>query len=62
MGRYYRYRLPWWMRRCICAIEMATLPILIFQLLRTIFFPTTFDILLLGFFIGLYVAFQLRWI
>lgn len=62
MGRFYRYRLPCWMRRCICAIEMATLPILIFQLVRTILFPTTLDILLLGFISGLFIAFYLRWI
>ncbi|MDY0396884.1 hypothetical protein ACFSMW_15175 [Virgibacillus halophilus] len=62
MARYYRYRLPPWARRCLIIAEGCTLPIMIFQLIRTIFFPTTFDVLLLGVFIGLFVAFQLRWI
>lgn len=62
MGRYYRYRLPPWARHCIIVIERVTLPILIFQLLRTLFFPTTLDVFLLGLIVGLFVAFYLEWI
>ncbi|MCT2537935.1 hypothetical protein NC661_02120 [Aquibacillus koreensis] len=62
MARYYRYRLPPWLRYWLLVIERCLLPIVIFQGLRTIFFPTTFDVLLLGIFIGLYLAFFLEWI
>ncbi|MGM8364721.1 hypothetical protein ACLIBG_04465 [Virgibacillus sp. W0181] len=62
MARHYRYRLPLWLRHCIFVIESCTLPILIFQLLRTLFFPTTFDVFLLGLLVGLFIAFYLEWI
>ncbi|WP_138415491.1 hypothetical protein [Aquibacillus sediminis] len=62
MARFYRYRLPPWARYWLLVIERCTLPIMIFQGIRTIFFPTTFDVLLLGIFIGLFVAFYLEWI
>jgi len=62
MGRYYRYRLPPWARHCIIVIEKVTLPILIFQLLRTLFFPTTLDVFLLGLLVFLFIAFYLEWI
>ncbi|MEW9675427.1 hypothetical protein ABRT01_04475 [Lentibacillus sp. L22] len=61
MGRYYRYRLPPWARRCLVVCERCTLPLLIFQLIRTLFFPTTFDVLLLGALIGIFIAFYLEW-
>ncbi|MBU5265759.1 hypothetical protein [Virgibacillus proomii] len=62
MARYYRYRLPPWARNCIIIIERVTLPILIFQLIRTLFFPTTLDVFLLGILVGLFIAFYLEWI
>lgn len=62
VARFYRYRLPPWARNCIFICEKATLPILIFQLIRTLFFPTTLDVLLLGIFVGLFIAFHLEWI
>ncbi|MRH42955.1 hypothetical protein GH741_09685 [Aquibacillus halophilus] len=62
MARYYRYRLPPWARYWLLVIERATLPIVIFQLVRTLFFPTTFDILLLGIFIGIFFAFYFQYI
>ena len=62
MGRHYRYRLPPWARHCIIVIERATLPIMIFQLIRTLFFPTTLDVFLLGLVVGLFTAFYLDWI
>ncbi|RDW21658.1 hypothetical protein [Oceanobacillus chungangensis] len=61
MGRYYRYKLPPWARRCIFILESITLPILIFQLVRTIFFVTTFDLILLGLLVCLLIAFYLEW-
>ncbi|HEX6592986.1 MAG TPA: hypothetical protein VF095_00150 [Bacillota bacterium] len=62
MARYYRYRLPPWARKCIVVIEKVTLPILIFQLVRTLFFPSTLDVLLTGILVGLFLAFYLEWI
>jgi len=62
LTRFYRYRLPPWARQCLIVIERVTLPIMIFQLIRTLFFPTTLDVLLLGMLIGLFVAFYLEWI
>ncbi|MEN2765720.1 hypothetical protein [Ornithinibacillus xuwenensis] len=62
MARYYRYRLPPWAKKCLFIAETVTLPILIFQLIRTILIPTTFDVLLtllIGF---LFIAFYLKWI
>ncbi|MFC4388341.1 hypothetical protein ACFOZ1_11070 [Gracilibacillus marinus] len=61
MGRYYRYRLPPWARDCIVVCERCTMPIVIFQSFRTIFIPTTFDVILLGILIGIFIAFQLEW-
>lgn len=62
MARFYRYKLPPWARHCLIVMEKITLPIMIFQLIRTLLIPTTFDILLLGVLIGLVVAFYLEWI
>ncbi|MBC5637575.1 MULTISPECIES: hypothetical protein [Ornithinibacillus] len=62
MARYYRYRLPPWARKCLIIAEQITLPILIFQLIRTIFLPTTFDVLLTLLLAGIYIAFYLKWI
>lgn len=62
MSRFYRYRLPPWARKCIIVIEKVTLPILIFQLIRTLLFPTSLDVFLLGVLTGLFIAFYLEWI
>jgi len=60
--KYNRYRLPPWLRVVIGAIEVACLPIVIFQGIRTLFFPTPFDIILFMVMITLYIAFLRRWI
>ncbi|WP_047981695.1 hypothetical protein [Ornithinibacillus contaminans] len=62
MARYYRYRLPPWARKCLYIAESVTLPLLIFQLIRTIIFPTTFDVLLTLCFAFLFISFYLKWI
>ncbi|WP_284139734.1 MULTISPECIES: hypothetical protein [unclassified Virgibacillus] len=62
MARFYRYRLPPWILKCLIVIETCTLPILIYQLIRTLFFPTTLDVFLLGLLVGLFIAFYLEWI
>ncbi|MCT1575763.1 hypothetical protein M3E13_05665 [Oceanobacillus kimchii] len=62
MARFYRFRLPPWARKCIIIIEVSVTPIMVFQLVRTLLIPTTFDILLTGVLIGLVIAFYLEWI
>lgn len=62
MARYYRYRLPRWAQNCVIIIEKVTLPILLFQLLRTLLFPSTAEVLILGILLGLFIAFYLEWI
>ncbi|MUK86965.1 hypothetical protein GMD78_00930 [Ornithinibacillus sp. L9] len=62
MARYYRYRLPPWARKCIIVAENVTLPLLIFQLIRTILIPTTFDVLLLLILAGIFICFYMKWI
>ncbi|MBB6511971.1 hypothetical protein GGQ92_000738 [Gracilibacillus halotolerans] len=62
MGRYYRYRLPLWCRECLFILERSLLPIIIFQAIRTLFIPTSFDIIILSILIGVYISFRLHWI
>jgi len=62
MSNPYRHRFPPWVNRCLCIIEGAILPILIFQLIRTLFLTTTIDLILLVLFIGIFIAFYLRWL
>src|SRR5699024_12062232 len=62
VGGHYRYRFPPWLNKCVCILEKAILPILVFQLIRTIFFTTTLDLILPGIFIGIFIAFYFRWL
>ncbi|GGH89086.1 hypothetical protein JOD43_002078 [Pullulanibacillus pueri] len=60
--RFNQYNWPPWVRRLRDGLEIIILPLAIFQMIRTIFFPTTFDVLVfvgLGF---LYVLFLKRWL
>jgi len=62
MSKHYRYRFPPWLFKCVIVMEKCTLPLLIYQLIRTLLFPTTLDVLLLGMFVGLFLAFYLKWL
>jgi|GEM_PF-1374460 len=62
MSKHYRYRLPPWLYKCVIVLEKAILPILIFQLIRTLLITTTFDLILLTIFIGIFIVFYLRWL
>lgn len=62
MHRHHRYRLPPWLNRCVCMIERAILPILIFQLVRTLLLTTAFDLILLTLLITLFIIFYLQWL
>ncbi|MCZ0702417.1 hypothetical protein J2T56_000978 [Natronobacillus azotifigens] len=62
MAQFYRYRLPPWLRQWILVIESWMIPICVFQGIRTLLFPTTFDVILLFLLLGLYICFYLKWI
>nr|WP_090794123.1 hypothetical protein [Pelagirhabdus alkalitolerans] len=62
MSRCYRYRLPPWCLKCLCVLETCLLPICIFQLIRTLIFPTSLDVLLLFLLVSVYVSFYMKWI
>ena len=59
---FNRYRLPPWLRRCRDGIEIIILPIGIFQLIRCIILPTTFDVILLNHCLARIRLFFKRWI
>jgi hypothetical protein len=60
--RYNPYSLPPWLRYCRSVAAQFIIPLTIFQGIRTIFLPTTFDVMLLAIFILLAVSFHLEWI
>lgn len=62
MSKFYRYRLPPWLRKIIFIVEKALIPVLIFQLLRTLFFPSTLDLFILSLLICLFIVFYLEWL
>ncbi|MGQ9003381.1 hypothetical protein [Bacillus subtilis] len=60
--RFRSYSLPPWVRQIRLVSAQVIIPITIFQGIRTIFFPTTFDVLLLAILIFLACALHLEWI
>jgi len=42
--------------------KQILLPLIVFQFIRTIIFPTSFDVVLLGLLAALYVAIVLDWL
>ncbi len=60
--RYNPYSLPPWVRQIREVGIQIIIPLTIFQGIRTVFFPTTFDVLLLGILIGLAIALRYDWI
>ncbi|QQF61994.1 hypothetical protein I9X38_16280 [Bacillus mojavensis] len=60
--RFSSYSLPPWVRQIQLVSAQVIIPITIFQGIRTIFFPTTFDVLLLAILILLACALHLEWI
>jgi hypothetical protein len=55
---YNPYLLPPWLRKTRFYCKNIIIPITVFELIRTIFIPTTFDFLLLCFLIGVLILFQ----
>ncbi len=60
--KYNPYSLPPWLRSIRSLFGQFVIPFCIFQGIRTIFLPTTFDILLLIFLILLALAIQFEMI
>ncbi|WP_442595282.1 hypothetical protein [Neobacillus sp. D3-1R] len=56
MRKYNPYTLPPWLRKVRAVCNQFIIPFCIFQGIRTIFFPTTFDVLLLSIFILVAIA------
>ncbi|AST92754.1 hypothetical protein ACWE42_16550 [Sutcliffiella cohnii] len=62
MRKYNPYSLPPWLRQVRAVCAQFIIPISIFQGIRTIFLPTTFDVLILALCITLAVCFHLEWL
>ncbi|WP_312471011.1 hypothetical protein [Neobacillus sp.] len=55
-GNFQKYKHRPWFRTIRRFCGQFIVPFIIFQFLRTIFFPTVFDVLLLSFFIAIAVS------
>jgi hypothetical protein len=60
--KYNPYLLPPWLKTVRAVARQLVIPFTIFQGLRTLILPTTFDVILLLFFLGIAVCFYLEWI
>jgi hypothetical protein len=60
--RFNPYTLPPWLKQIREVGIQIIIPLTIFQGIRTIFFPTSFDVLLLAILILLAIAFRYDWI
>ncbi|QGQ47422.1 hypothetical protein [Metabacillus sediminilitoris] len=60
--RFNPYTLPPWARQIREIGIQIIIPLTIFQGIRTVFFPTSFDVLLLALLIVLAAAFRYDWI
>ncbi|MBB6282819.1 hypothetical protein [Geobacillus subterraneus] len=62
MRRFNPYSWPPWLRQARAVCAQVIIPLTIFQAIRTIFLPTTFDVILLAIFVLIAVALHLEWI
>ncbi|MFP7169562.1 hypothetical protein [Terribacillus sp. 7520-G] len=60
MSKINRNNMPGFLRYWINVTEKAMVPLIIFQFIRTLLFPSILDILLLGGLIALYFSFQAK--
>ncbi|RYL93871.1 hypothetical protein EWI07_06810 [Sporolactobacillus sp. THM7-4] len=57
-----KLNFPPFFKKCREVLGVIVLPLAIFQLIRAIFMPTTFDVLIAAIFFFLYVAFLKKWL
>jgi hypothetical protein len=62
MKNFNRFSWPPWLRQVRIVCVQVIIPITIFQGVRTIFFPTPIDVILLAIFVLIAVALHLEWI
>ncbi|MFC4618155.1 hypothetical protein ACFO4N_05360 [Camelliibacillus cellulosilyticus] len=61
-NRFPYHRWPPWLRKLRDGLEIFILPLAVFQMIRALFFPTTFDVVVLIILVFLYVGLLKRWI
>ncbi|MFC7393184.1 hypothetical protein [Scopulibacillus cellulosilyticus] len=59
---FNRFNMPPWLRKIRDGFEVILLPLICFQLLRTIFFATGIDVIILVLLICCYICFLKGWI
>ncbi|MFB1080511.1 hypothetical protein [Jeotgalibacillus sp. JSM ZJ347] len=52
---------PWW-RKCRCTLQKIIIPLCIFQTIRLLLLPSTIDVLILGFLVGIACVLYFEWI
>jgi hypothetical protein len=62
INKFNKYRYPHWLRQTRAICVQFVIPITIVQGVRTLFLPTTFDVIFLALLILLAVALHLDWI
>lgn len=62
MRRFNLYYFKSWFRYFRLIARQLVIPFAVFQGIRTIFMPTTFDVMLMTILIMLAIAFHLKWI
>ncbi|MDQ0256493.1 polyferredoxin [Evansella vedderi] len=55
------FRWPRWVQKFQAIFFQVLLPLIIFQFIRTLLLPTTFDMILLGIMVILYLAYTFNW-
>ncbi|WP_170007832.1 hypothetical protein [Bacillus fonticola] len=60
--KYNSYTFQNWMKNARAIAQQLVIPFTVFQVIRTVIFPTTFDVLLLALFIFIALAFYYEWL
>ncbi|SDZ04780.1 hypothetical protein SAMN05421736_105217 [Evansella caseinilytica] len=57
-----KFRFPRWVHKGVAIFYQVLVPLIIFQFFRTLLLPTTFDMILLGILVLLYLNYVFGWI
>ncbi|MFB1099190.1 MULTISPECIES: hypothetical protein [Bacillaceae] len=60
MSKFNRNNMPGFLKYWVNVTEKAVIPLIVFQFIRTLLFPSILDILILGGLIALYFSFQTK--